>query len=150
MKYSIGSDNKTHLTDTIVEYCRSQEIGVELHGALISGDNSTWPEVARSVANDVSRGNSDEGILLCRTGTGVTIAANKIPGIRAALCSDAETAIGSRRWNAANVLCLSLRSTSPQVGVEILNAWISNTEIDEDEIPNINKLNHMDKQEVHP
>ena len=84
-----------------------------------------WPHVARHVAEAVAAGAADEGILFCWTGTGVTIAANKVPGIRAALCSDAETARGARLWNNANVLCLSLRRTSEVIAREILDAWFS-------------------------
>ena len=82
-----------------------------------------WPEVARRVAEDVAAGRADEGILFCWTGTGVSLAANKVPGIRAALCDDAETARGARLWNKANVLCMSLRRTSEVVAEEILDKW---------------------------
>ena len=70
-------------------------------------------------------GRAEEGILFCWTGTGVSIAANKVPGIRAALCGDAETARGARLWNNANVLCLSMRATSEVIAREILDAWFS-------------------------
>lgn len=82
-----------------------------------------WPEVARQVGEAVLSGAADEGILACWTGTGVCMAANKLPGIRAALCDDAETARGARLWNRANVLCLSLRRTSEVEAGEILEAW---------------------------
>ena len=81
------------------------------------------PQVARQVAEDVAEGRSEEGILFCWTGTGVSIAANKVPGVRAALCFDAETARGARVWNNANVLCLSMRLTSEIMLEEILEAW---------------------------
>jgi ribose 5-phosphate isomerase B len=84
-----------------------------------------WPAVARLVAETVAKGDAEEGILCCWTGTGVSIAANKVPGIRAALCEDAETARGARLWNDANVLCLSLRRTSEVIAQEILEAWFS-------------------------
>src|SRR5947208_9479715 len=90
-----------------------------------AGDASPWPDVAEAVAERVAEGRSDEGVLFCWTGTGVSIAANKIPGIRAALCGDAETARGARAWNDANVLCLSLRTTTPILAREILEAWLS-------------------------
>lgn len=83
-------------------------------------------EVARSVADDLSRRHTQEGVLFCWTGTGVAIAANKVPGIRAALCADAETARGARLWNNANVLCLSLRLTSAAVALEILESLAGN------------------------
>jgi ribose 5-phosphate isomerase B len=84
-----------------------------------------WPEVAACVAHDVADGVADEGILFCWTGTGVSIAANKVPGIRAALCGDAETARGARLWNDANLLCLSLRTTTEALAQEIIKAWFT-------------------------
>jgi ribose 5-phosphate isomerase B len=82
-----------------------------------------WPDVAHGVAEVVSRGEADQGVVFCWTGTGASIAANKVPGIRAALCADAETARGAKLWNNANVLALSLRRTSDTVAKEILDAW---------------------------
>lgn len=124
MKLAVGSDERTHLTDVIVEELKRLGHQVELVGALGQGD-PLWPEVAREVAERVASGRCQEGILLCWTGTGVTIAANKVPGIRAALCADAATAAGARQWNLANVLALSLRRTSEPVAKEILQAWFS-------------------------
>jgi ribose 5-phosphate isomerase B len=91
--------------------------------------------VARAVAEAVASGAADEGILFCWTGTGVSLAANKVPGIRAALCDDAETARGARLWNNANVLCLSLRRTSEVVAKEILDTWF-NTSFEPNETDN--------------
>lgn len=91
-----------------------------------------WPAVARAVAEAVAGGAADEGILFCWTGTGVTIAANKVRGIRAALCDDAETARGARLWNDANVLCLSLRRTSAVMAEEILDMWFKTSFIPND------------------
>lgn len=93
------------------------------YGALRTGSEGPWPSVAREVGEAVARGDADCGILCCWTGTGVSIAANKVAGVRAALCADAPTAAGAREWNDANVLCLSLRATAPAVGEEILGAW---------------------------
>ena len=84
-----------------------------------------WPEVGRSVAEAVAEGRADVGVVCCWTGTGVSISANKVGGVRAALCVDAQTAAGSRRWNDANVLALSLRLTSAEVAREILDAFLS-------------------------
>jgi ribose 5-phosphate isomerase B len=97
---------------------------VELFGPL-RGDKLSWTRVAQAVAEAVMQARADEGILFCWTGTGVALAANKVPGIRAALCHDAETARGARLWNRANVLCLSLRATSEIVAHEILDAWFN-------------------------
>lgn len=122
MRLAVGSDEKTHLTDTVVERLRGAGHQLQLFGPL-SGEGQTWPTVARQVAEAVSEGRADEGVLFCWTGTGVALAANKVPGVRAALCHDAETARGARLWNNANVLCLSLRATSEAVAQEILLAW---------------------------
>ena len=128
MKLTVGSDERTVVTDAIIAELRRRGHEVELAGALAGEAPSTatpWPDAARHVAESVAAGAADEGILFCYTGTGVSIAANKVPGIRAALCDDAETARGARLWNNANVLCLSLRRTSEVVAREILDAWFS-------------------------
>jgi ribose 5-phosphate isomerase B len=93
----------------------------------------------------VARGQSDQGVLFCWTGTGVSIAANKVPGVRAALCRDAETARGARLWNDANVLCLSLRATTEIIAREILEAWLSTEVPDPSEAENIHKLRALDR-----
>ena len=124
MKLAIGSDERTHLTDLVVDELTTRGHALELHGSLCD-ENALWPDVAQQVAERVARGDVDEGILFCWTGTGVSIAANKVRGIRAALCHDAETAKGARLWNRANVLCLSLRATSEVVAKEILDAWFA-------------------------
>ncbi|OGO12581.1 MAG: galactose isomerase [Chloroflexi bacterium RBG_13_66_10] len=124
MRLAVGSDEKTGLTDAVVEELRRRGHEVSLVGPL-AGVKKTWPAVAREVAEAVAGGVADEGVLFCWTGTGVSLAANKVPGIRAALCDDAETARGARLWNKANVLCLSLRQTSQAAAKEILEAWFS-------------------------
>lgn len=126
MRIALGSDEKTALTDFVIEKLTAAEHEVRLYGPL-SGEAAYWPVVARGVAEAVHAGHADEGILLCWTGTGVCLAANKVPGIRAALCADAQTARGARLWNKANILCLSLRLTSQVVAGEILDAWFENS-----------------------
>lgn len=122
MKLAVGSDERTSLTDAVIEELGKRGHAVELVGPL-KGEKQEWPEVAWGVAERVRAGQVDEGILFCWTGTGVSMAANKVPGIRAALCQDSETAKGARLWNRANVLCLSLRATAPVIAKEILDAW---------------------------
>ena len=146
MKLAVGSDERTRLTDWMVQELEKRGVEVELRGALKPGDDTRWPEVGRKVAEDVANGRCQQGILFCWTGTGVSMAANKVPGVRAALCTDAETARGSRLWNDANVLCMSLRLTSPQVAEEILDAWTSTTTIDQAERENIDQVRLMDKR----
>ena len=122
MKLIVGSDEKTHLTDVVVRSLQERGYELQLVGPL-QGKKELWPSVARQVAEAVANGQADEGILFCWTGTGVSLAANKVPGVRAALCDDAETARGARLWNNANVLCFSLRRTSEVMADEILESW---------------------------
>jgi ribose 5-phosphate isomerase B len=122
MKLIVGSDEKTHLTESVINNLTERGHKITLVGPL-QGNKELWPAVARQVAEAVASGQAEEGILFCWTGTGVSLAANKVPGIRAALCADAETARGARLWNNANILCLSLRSTSEVMADEILESW---------------------------
>ena len=126
MKLAVGSDEKTALTGFVIEELGKRGHQVEAFGPL-TGEPMGWPDVGEKVALEVSKGRAKQGILFCWTGTGVTIAANKVPGVRAALCWDAETARGARLWDDANVLAMSLRSTSPAVAKEILDAWFSSS-----------------------
>jgi len=124
LKLAVGSDEKTALTDFVVKELANRGHLLDLFGPL-KGEAMGWPDVGERVGLEVSRGKADQGVLFCWTGTGVSIAANKVPGVRAALCWDAETAKGARVWDDANVLAMSLRSTSPAVAKEILDAWFS-------------------------
>ncbi len=124
MKIAVGSDMKTHLTETVVDELKKMGHEVEVFGALVK-EPAMWSKVAVEVAEKVSSGEFDQAVLFCWTGTGISLAANKVPGIRAALCSDAETASGARKWNDANVLAMSLRAVSEQIAKEILDAWFS-------------------------
>jgi ribose 5-phosphate isomerase B len=146
MRIAVGSDARNHLTEYVTENLRNREHEVQLHGALSDGPNG-WVDVAESVAKEIASGNVDCGILCCWTGTGVSITANKTAGVRAALCTDAETARGARRWNDANVLCLSLRLTSEVVAGEILDAWFS-AQVDDSELDNIRRLKAIDGAKV--
>jgi ribose 5-phosphate isomerase B len=123
MRVAVGSDERTHVTDAVVAHLRGVGLDVELHGPL-ENKPLDWVDVGREVGERVASGACDQGVLFCWTGTGVSIAANKVPGIRAALCADAQTAKGARRWNDANVLVMSLRSTPEAVAREICDAWL--------------------------
>jgi ribose 5-phosphate isomerase B len=126
MKIALGSDEKNVLTDALIEELTARGHEVLLFGPIGQDDNEVdWPLTSSNVAEAVASGRADEGIVCCWTGTGASIAANKVRGIRAALCHDAETAKGARIWNRANVLALSLRATSPAIAKEILEAWFS-------------------------
>src|SRR5437762_13018409 len=140
---AIGSDEKTRVTDVVTEYLQSKAIEVEPLGAL-TGQPMDWADVARAVGERVASGAADQGVLFCWTGTGTSIAANKVPGIRAALCHDAETARGARKWNDANVLVMSLSSTPEAVAREICDAWLEGKP-DTAERPAIDKVRTMDE-----
>jgi ribose 5-phosphate isomerase B len=122
LKIAVGSDEKTFLPDFVIEELKKRGHTVALFGPL-KGEAIGWPDVGEKVGLAVGKGRVDQGILFCWTGTGVTIAANKVRGVRAALCWDAETAKGARMWDDANVLAMSLRSTSTAVAKEILDSW---------------------------
>jgi len=122
---------RSDVTSAIEEQLRERGYDVALYGALQNGDNDDWPHVGHAVGDAVARGDATSGIVCCWSGTGVSIAANKVPGVRAALCADAQTASAARKWNDANVLALSLRATSAAVAGEILEAWFSQMPTDD-------------------
>ena len=142
MKIAVASDEKTYLTDFVVEYLKNHGHEPILFGPLI-GEELPWTLASEQMADAVANGDADEGVLFCYTGTGASMAANKVPGIRAALCADAQTAKGARWWNDANVLVMSLRATSTEVAEEILDAWYSET-VRPDEIPTIGHLKEIE------
>ncbi|MFQ6675001.1 MAG: RpiB/LacA/LacB family sugar-phosphate isomerase [Fidelibacterota bacterium] len=126
MKLAVSTDERTHLVDLLLEELRKRGHEVTYFGPAAAGDESLdWPEVTEKAVRQVVNNEADEAVVLCWTGTGCSIAANKVPGIRAALCHDAETAKGARIWNHANVLALSLRATPEGVLKEILDAWFN-------------------------
>jgi ribose 5-phosphate isomerase B len=134
MRIAFGTDERTPLTDEV----RAALAGAG-HDVVVVADGEAWPDVGRAVAEAVADGRAERGIVCCWTGTGVSIAANRVPGVRAALCTDAETARGARRWNDANVLAFGLRLTSPTVAAEMIEAFLG-TDADADEAVNIAKL----------
>ena len=123
MKISVAADERTGVADAVVDELRKRGHEPIAHGALADGERDDWAWASEAAARDVADGRADQGIVCCWTGTGASIAANKVQGIRAALCADAETAAGARKWNDANVLALSLRTTSEALLGEILDAW---------------------------
>jgi ribose 5-phosphate isomerase B len=125
MKISVAADERTGVADTLVEELRRRGHEPIVHGALEAGERDDWAWASEAAARDVAEGRAHMAIVACWTGTGCSIAANKVPGIRAALAFDAETAGGARKWNDANVLALSLRATSEAVLGEILDAWFA-------------------------
>jgi ribose 5-phosphate isomerase B len=125
MRVSVAADERVGVAEAVVEELRRRGHAVTVHGALNDGERDDWAWASEAAARDVSSGDADQAIVCCWTGTGASIAANKVPGVRAALCGDAETARGARRWNDANVLALSLRTTSGPLLEEILDAWFA-------------------------
>ena len=126
MRISLAADERTGIAEAVADALRARghEVTAE-HGALAPDERDDWAWACEAAARDVADGRADQAVVCCWTGTGASIAANKVRGIRAALCGDAETAQGARKWNDANVLALSLRATSPAVLDEILDAWFA-------------------------
>jgi ribose 5-phosphate isomerase B len=134
MRIAFGADDRTPVTESIV-----RQLEDDGHEVVECGHATTWPDAGRAVGEAVAAGRADLGIVCCWTGTGVSIAANKVTGVRAALCTDAETARGARRWNDANVLALGLRLTTSAVAEELVSAFLA-TEPDGSEKDNIAKV----------
>ena len=120
MRVALGTDEHTPLVDEL-----QRGLAGLGHDVVVVADGDPWPDVGRRVGEAVAGGEVERGVVCCWTGTGVSIAANKVSGVRAALCTDAETARGARRWNDANVLALGLRLTSPEVAREMLAAFLT-------------------------
>jgi ribose 5-phosphate isomerase B len=136
----VGADDEGTVAETVVADLRARG-----HEVTVL-ERGQWPEVARAVAEAVASGEADQGVLFCWTGTGTSMAANKVPGARAALVWDPWIAEGARRWNDANVLVMSLKRTSPETAKEILDAWFGVTEPDPDEAENIARLRELDRR----
>jgi ribose 5-phosphate isomerase B len=123
MKVAVAADERVGIAEAVVQGLRERGHEPIPHGALAEGERDDWAWASEAAARDVAEGRAEQAIVCCWTGTGASIAANKVAGIRAALCSDAATAQGARQWNDANVLALSLRATSEAEMAEILDAW---------------------------
>jgi ribose 5-phosphate isomerase B len=138
VKVALGSDEKTALTEAVRDELEQRGHDVVLVGPP-GGEPIEWAEVGQRVGELVAKGDVEMGVLFCWTGTGASIAANKVPGVRAALCTDAATAVGARKWNDANVLVMGLRLTTPEVAGEMVDAWFA-TDPDPGEADNIARL----------
>jgi ribose 5-phosphate isomerase B len=144
-RIAVGSDMRHPTADGIADRLEGEGCAVVRVGAVGASD-TPWPDVAEQVARLVASHAVDDGVVCCWTGTGVSIAANKVPGVRAALCGDAETARGARRWNDANVLALSLRATSAAVAAEIVDAWMRTRDVETSEQPNIDRVSAIERR----
>ena len=144
MRISVAADEDTGVAGAMVEQLRARGHEPVLHGALNPDERDDWAWASEAAARDVAEGRADQAVVACWTGTGASIAANKVGGVRAALCVDAQTAEGARKWNDANVLALSLRSTSEAELSEILDAWFAaQPSSDDDDRANVAHLDEI-------
>jgi ribose 5-phosphate isomerase B len=145
MRIAYGADDRNATTVAVVEYLTAQ--GHEVVDATTDEQTTDehWPEIGAAVGRAVVTGMADLGVVLCWTGTGTAIAANKVPGVRAALAWDAWIARGARRWNDANVLAMSLKRLAPDVAVEVLAAFLDTEGPDPDEVDNIARLSTLEQ-----
>ena len=146
MRIAIAADELTGVAGALADELRRRGHETVAHGAYRSDERPDWAWASEAAARDVAEGRAEQAVVACWTGTGASIAANKVPGIRAALCADAQTAAGARRWNDANVLALSLRLTSPATLEEILDAWFGGSSSDEpDDAANVEHLAEIER-----
>jgi RpiB/LacA/LacB family sugar-phosphate isomerase len=145
MRISVSSDMDEPVARFLVEELRRRGHEVRAYGALEPGADPRWAVCSETAARDIAAGTADQAVVCCWTGTGASIAANKVPGVRAALCADAYTADGARRWNDANVLALSLRLTAQPLLKEILDAWFAATPSqDAEDLENVAHVGRLD------
>ena len=140
MRIVVGADDEGPVADAVVEELRSRG-----HEVTVL-EREQWPDVAARVARAVAAGDADQGVLFCWTGTGTSMAANKVPGVRAALAWEPWIAEGARKWNDANVLVMSLKRTEQATARAIVDAWLSVEEPDPDEAANIARLGELDER----
>ncbi|WP_127503234.1 RpiB/LacA/LacB family sugar-phosphate isomerase [Actinoplanes solisilvae] len=132
MRIAFASDDENETTRAIV--AALTEDGHE----IVRPDGSPdWPDLGRFVGRAVVDRRADYGVVMCWTGTGTAMAANKVPGVRAAVAWDPWIATGARLWNDANVLAMSLKRLAPDVAVEVLRAFLDTPEPDLGEAANI-------------
>jgi ribose 5-phosphate isomerase B len=144
MRIAVAADERVGVAEAVIEELRKRGHEPVPHGALSDEERDDWAWASEAAARDVAEGRAEQAIVCCWTGTGASIAANKVPGIRAALCADAETARGARKWNDANVLALSLRSTSEALLEEILDGWFEGGPSDEpDDVANVRHVDEI-------
>jgi ribose 5-phosphate isomerase B len=133
MRIAVAADELTGVAEALPGALRARGHEPLAHGALAPGEPAGWAFGSERAARDVADGRAEQAIVCCWTGTGAALAASKVAGARAALCADAQTADGARRWNDANVLALSLRTTTAALLEEILDAWFAGRPSDDAE-----------------
>jgi ribose 5-phosphate isomerase B len=146
VRVAVSADELTGVAQALPDELRRRGHEPILHGAYDDAQRPDWAWASEAAARDVVAGRADQAIVACWTGTGASIAANKVAGIRAALCADAQTAAGARRWNDANVLALSLRATSQAELEEILDAWFgAGASAERDDLENVDHLAEIER-----
>jgi ribose 5-phosphate isomerase B len=146
MRIAVAADERSALAQFLLEELVARGHEPLIHGALAEDERPDWAWGSAAAAEDVAAGRAEQAIVCCWTGTGAAIAANKVSGIRAALCADAVTAAGAKRWNDANVLALSLRAVGEGVLGEILDAWFSTAaSTDEGDLANVGHLSELER-----
>jgi ribose 5-phosphate isomerase B len=146
VRIAIAADELTGVAEALPEELTRRGHEPVPHGVYAEGERDDWAWASEAAAREVADGSADQAVVACWTGTGASIAANKVPGVRAALCGDAQTAEGARRWNDANVLALSLRLTSRAALEEILDAWFSaGPSADRDDVENVEHVAELDR-----
>ena len=140
MRIAYGADDRNATTAAVVEYLTARG-----HEVVDATTDEHWPEIGAAVGRAVISGAADIGVVLCWTGTGTAIAANKVPGVRAALAWEPWIARGARRWNDANVLAMSLKRLAPDVAVEVLAAFLDTDGPDPGEAANIARLTDLER-----
>jgi ribose 5-phosphate isomerase B len=147
MRIAVAADELTGVAQAVPEELRRRGHEPIMHGAYVEEERPDWAWASERAARDVAEGHADQAVVACWTGTGASIAANKVAGIRAALCADAATADGARRWNDANVLVLSLRLTSQAALEEILDAWFAaRASAERDDVENVEHLSRIESR----
>jgi ribose 5-phosphate isomerase B len=146
MRIALATDELAGVAPELPDELRRRGHEPILHGAYADDERADWAWASEAAARDVAEGRAELAVVACWTGTGASIAANKVAGIRAALCGDAKTADGARRWNDANVLALSLRLTSHAELQEILDAWFAGRPSeDEEDVENVAHLGTIER-----
>jgi ribose 5-phosphate isomerase B len=147
MKIAVAADERVGVAGAVLDELRKRGHEPIPHGALAEGEREDWAWASEAAARDVADGRAEQAIVCCWTGTGASIAANKIDGVRAALCLDAQTADGARKWNDANALALSLRATSEAELAEILDAWFgAEPSTESDDTANVDHIAEIERQ----
>jgi ribose 5-phosphate isomerase B len=146
MRIAVSADELTGVADAVLDALRERGHELILHGVYAAGERPEWAWASESAARDVAEGRAEQAVVACWTGTGASIAANKVAGVRAALCGDAPTAAGARKFNDANVLALSLRLTSRAALDEIFDAWFQAApSTDPEDVENVAHVDELDR-----